>query len=194
LKAWLSLVLVYEDGPTSSNYFSFGRGQVDGQRAATQAAKICDNQAPCISFAVDYDASNRDIEGCTSSYFKGVSAGIASAIFIYRLVARASRSIRFVHGVFQNPSSDAGFPSCIAYIGDSRIAKLVVHAIDYSSPAFDAKSCGRARLSSLIFFFAVGAEGNGEVDGTDAGAGSDGDGLVASDAELPSEVEASIIS
>lgn len=75
--AGLSIVLVYEDGPTSPSYFSFGRGQVDGQRAATQAASLGAPATTCIYFAVDYDASAVDVNGCIGDYFKGVSSGLA---------------------------------------------------------------------------------------------------------------------
>ncbi|WP_051481803.1 glycoside hydrolase domain-containing protein [Paraburkholderia nodosa] len=75
--AGLNLVLVYEDGPTAPSYFSFGRGQIDAQRAATQAALLGAQDATCIYFAVDYDASLADVNGCIGDYFKGVSAGLA---------------------------------------------------------------------------------------------------------------------
>src|SRR5580658_8898367 len=58
--AGLELVLVYEDGPTAADYFSFGRGQADGVRAAQQASLLGAPAACGLYFAVDYDASADD--------------------------------------------------------------------------------------------------------------------------------------
>lgn len=77
--AGLSLVLVYEDGSTSASYFSNSRGQTDGQRAATQAAALSAPPNTALYFAVDYDATSADIEGCINDYFNGVAQGLAAA-------------------------------------------------------------------------------------------------------------------
>jgi hypothetical protein len=74
----LGLVLVYEDGPTASNYFSFGRGQADGVRAAQQASLIGAPSDTVLYFAVDYDASTADIEGVITQYFNGVADAVKS--------------------------------------------------------------------------------------------------------------------
>jgi hypothetical protein len=76
--AGLGLVLVYEDGPTTSDYFSFGRGQADGTRAAQQAGLIGAPAGTAIYFAVDYDASSDDINGVITQYFNGVSNAMKS--------------------------------------------------------------------------------------------------------------------
>jgi len=70
--AGLELVLVYEDAPTAANYFSFGRGQADGTRAAQQASLIGAPAETALYFAVDYDASTGDIDGVITQYFNGV--------------------------------------------------------------------------------------------------------------------------
>lgn len=76
--AGLGLVLVYEDGPTASDYFSFGRGQADGARAAQQASLIDAPAGTVLYFAVDYDASASDIGGPITQYFNGVAGALKS--------------------------------------------------------------------------------------------------------------------
>ncbi len=76
--AGLGLVLVYEDGPTTAHYFSFGRGQADGMRAAQQAQLIGAPPAIVLYFTVDYDASTSDIDGPITQYFNGVVGALRS--------------------------------------------------------------------------------------------------------------------
>jgi hypothetical protein len=76
--AGLGLVLVYEDGPTTSDYFSFGRGQADGTRAAQQAGALGAPAGTTLYFAVDYDASAEDISGVVTQYFTGVVGALKS--------------------------------------------------------------------------------------------------------------------
>jgi hypothetical protein len=76
--AGMALVLVYEDAPTAADYFSFGRGQADGTRAAQQASFIGAPAGTVIYFAVDYDASVNDIEGVITQYFSGVAGSLKS--------------------------------------------------------------------------------------------------------------------
>jgi hypothetical protein len=78
IAAGLSVVLVYEDGPTANTYFSNSRGQSDGARAAQQAAAIGAPVTATLYFAVDYDASAADIAGPITAYLQGVATGIAS--------------------------------------------------------------------------------------------------------------------
>jgi hypothetical protein len=76
--AALALVLVYEDGPTTGDYFSFGRGQADGMRAAQQASLIEAPSGSVLYFSVDYDASSSDIAGVVTQYFYGVAGALKS--------------------------------------------------------------------------------------------------------------------
>jgi hypothetical protein len=76
--AGLGLVLVYEDAPTASDYFSFGRGQADGTRASQQAVLIGAPTGTVLYFAVDYDASSSDISGPITQYFNGVAGALKS--------------------------------------------------------------------------------------------------------------------
>jgi hypothetical protein len=76
--AGLALVLVYEDCPTTSDYFSLGRGQADGIRAAQQALLIGAPTGTVLYFAVDYDASTKDIGGAVTQYFGGVTGALKS--------------------------------------------------------------------------------------------------------------------
>jgi hypothetical protein len=78
MAAGLNLVLVYEDAPTSTDYFSFGRGQADGARAAQQAHSVSAPAGTVLYFAVDYDASSDAITGVITQYFNGVSNALKS--------------------------------------------------------------------------------------------------------------------
>jgi hypothetical protein len=77
-QAGLAIVLVYEDGPTAPTYFSFGRGQTDGARAANQANALGAPDNTTIYFAVDYDASEDDVDGVITQYFQGVISSLRS--------------------------------------------------------------------------------------------------------------------
>lgn len=72
--AGLSVVLVYEDGPTANSYFSQDRGTSDGIRAAQQAAAIGAPAGTTLYFAVDYDASAADLAGPITAYFQGIAS------------------------------------------------------------------------------------------------------------------------
>ena len=72
----IQLVVVYEDGPTDSSYFSKQRGQQDGQAALAAANGITQPLGTTIYFAVDYDASVADVSGPIADYFDGVAAAI----------------------------------------------------------------------------------------------------------------------
>jgi Domain of unknown function (DUF1906) len=76
--AGLAIVLVYEDGPTSADYFSNARGQVDSARAAQQASLLGAPEGTTIYFAVDYDASDADLAGAINQYFQGTNSGMSS--------------------------------------------------------------------------------------------------------------------
>jgi Domain of unknown function (DUF1906) len=76
--AGLGLVLIYEDGSTASDYFSFGRGQADANRAAQQASLLSAPTGTVLYFAVDYDASQSDISGTITQYFNGVAGALKS--------------------------------------------------------------------------------------------------------------------
>jgi hypothetical protein len=75
-EAGLAIVLVYEDGPTADSYFSTGRGQTDATRAAQQANLLGAPGDTTIYFAVDYDASEDDVDGVITQYFQGVRTGL----------------------------------------------------------------------------------------------------------------------
>jgi hypothetical protein len=76
--AGLAVVLVYEDAPTSADYFSNARGQVDSARAAQQANALGAPDGTTIYFAVDYDTSDSDLNGAINQYFQGVNSGFSS--------------------------------------------------------------------------------------------------------------------
>ena len=74
--AGISIVAVYEDGPTSYSYFSAARGIADANGALQQAAAVGQPQGSAIYFTVDYDATTSDIAGNIAEYFKAVAATI----------------------------------------------------------------------------------------------------------------------
>jgi hypothetical protein len=76
--AGIAVALVYEDGPTSADYFSNARGQVDATRAAQQAQALGAPDNTAIYFGVDYDASDTDLSGVIIQYFQGVNSGLSS--------------------------------------------------------------------------------------------------------------------
>jgi hypothetical protein len=71
--AGLLIVLVYEDGPTSADYFTPDRGTKDGLRAAQQASLLTAPGGTIIYFAVDYDAQNDDVAKAITPYFQAVN-------------------------------------------------------------------------------------------------------------------------
>jgi Domain of unknown function (DUF1906) len=114
--AGLELVLVYEDGPTTSDYFSFGRGQADGTRAAQQAGLIGAPTGTVLYFAVDYDASAADISGVITQYFNGVADALKSLA--------AANGTAYTSGVYGSGATcsaitAAGLASC-AWLAQSR--------------------------------------------------------------------------
>lgn len=77
--AGISIVAVYEDGPTSIGYFSASRGHLDGVNAYHTAMQLHQPKGSAIYFTVDYDATPLDIAHAISDYFKGVKQGFADA-------------------------------------------------------------------------------------------------------------------
>jgi len=71
----LDIVAVWENGfPTSSSYFSESKGIYDGTAAHQYASLIISQtENTPIYFAVDYDASNNDVNGAISDYFAGIT-------------------------------------------------------------------------------------------------------------------------
>jgi hypothetical protein len=77
--AGMRIVAVWEDGlPTSSAYFSYSEGVDDGTSAYNSALKIGQSAGTPIYFAVDYDATDKDIAGGINDYFRGVTDGFAT--------------------------------------------------------------------------------------------------------------------
>lgn len=71
--AGLQIVAVYEDGPTSSSYFSASRGTADANGALEQAEAIRQPEGSAIYFTVDYDAAASDISGNITAYFAAIN-------------------------------------------------------------------------------------------------------------------------
>ena len=78
VSAGIQLGVAYEDGPTSVDYFSNGRGIQDGGRAWQYAQQIGQPAGSAIYFAVDYDALSAELTAI-ASYFQGVQSGLDTA-------------------------------------------------------------------------------------------------------------------
>jgi hypothetical protein len=77
--AGMTIVAVYEDGPTQVGYFSTSRGRRDGSNAYHAAVELLQPSGAAIYFAVDYDATSSDLAQAISDYFRGVVQGFADA-------------------------------------------------------------------------------------------------------------------
>lgn len=76
--AGIDIVTVYEDAPTSYDYFSASRGTKDANGALAQALSVGQPQESAIYFTVDYDAPQSDIDGNITAYFEAVAAAIGT--------------------------------------------------------------------------------------------------------------------
>jgi hypothetical protein len=74
----IAIVAVYEDGPTSYDYFSAARGVADANGAISQANAVGQPAESAIYFTVDYDATSTDIAGNITAYFQAIAATIGS--------------------------------------------------------------------------------------------------------------------
>jgi hypothetical protein len=77
--AGMTIVVVYEDGPTHVGYFSTSRGHQDAVNAYNTAAQMLQPSGSGVYFAVDYDATPSDIAQPISDYFRGVRQGFIDA-------------------------------------------------------------------------------------------------------------------
>lgn len=72
--AGLSIVAVWENGyPTSGSYFSYKKGISDGTAAYEYALNTINQpELTPIYFAVDYDATRKEVKSLIVEYFKGI--------------------------------------------------------------------------------------------------------------------------
>ena len=88
--AGLQIGVVWETAATHASFFSRAQGLSDGSAALLCAQTVIGQPAAsCIYFAVDYDATEADIDGCISDYFGGIVAAFA-----------ASQGARYAIGVY----------------------------------------------------------------------------------------------
>jgi hypothetical protein len=78
----LEIVAVYEDGPTSYDYFSASRGTADAQGAISQAAAVGQPGGTAIYFTVDYDAAPDEISGEITNYFEAIKDAIGDLFIV----------------------------------------------------------------------------------------------------------------
>lgn len=81
----LTIVTVYEDGPTSYGYFSASRGTADANGAVQQAQAVGQPKGTAIYFTVDYDAAADEIADNITDYFRAVVAAVGKkyAVGVY---------------------------------------------------------------------------------------------------------------
>lgn len=73
--AGIHIIPVYEDNPTTSNYFNADRGTQDATRAVAYAeTQIGQPTGTVIFYVVEYDPADADIVGPIASYFNAVKA------------------------------------------------------------------------------------------------------------------------
>lgn len=76
----IRIVSVWESGkPTASAYFTKAQGTADGKDAYQLAERIGQPKGTPIYFAVDYDATEGEVNGPITHYFDGVGLGLADA-------------------------------------------------------------------------------------------------------------------
>lgn len=101
--AGLYNVSIWENGyPTSSSYFSLAKGQSDGAAAYNYAKNTIGQPSNTpIYFAVDYDASQTDIEGVISQYFAGITSAFNDAGTGYSIgVYGSGATISYIYNNF----------------------------------------------------------------------------------------------
>jgi peptidoglycan hydrolase-like protein with peptidoglycan-binding domain len=86
--AGLKVFPIFQWGGSSAGYFTYSRGWDEGLAAHNAATGYGFNQGTVIYFAVDYDATQAEIEANILPYFKGVAGALAL------------KGSWFVHGVY----------------------------------------------------------------------------------------------
>jgi hypothetical protein len=74
----LAILTVWEDAPTSTDYFSHANSVDDGTSAYHMAMQLGQPAGPAIHFAVDFDAPQTAIAGAIADYFRGIADGFAA--------------------------------------------------------------------------------------------------------------------
>jgi len=77
--AGMKLVTVWESHSHRPGYFSYASGYSDAMTASRQARTVGQPAGSAIYFAVDFNAREPDITGPVEQYFRGVTAGLATA-------------------------------------------------------------------------------------------------------------------
>jgi hypothetical protein len=74
--AGLDVVALYENQSNSAAYFTAAKGTSDGAGALAQAVALGQPEGSGIYFAVDYDASQSDVQSNITAYLTSVNAAI----------------------------------------------------------------------------------------------------------------------
>jgi hypothetical protein len=78
--AGMQIGVVWETSGTHPGFFTLAQGVADGSAAFRMAREAIGQPfGSAIYFAVDYDASQADLDGPVSNYFTGVHAGLFAA-------------------------------------------------------------------------------------------------------------------
>jgi len=86
--AGLRVLPIYQDNARQLSDFTYGHGYQHALNAHSLAVGYGFNKGTVIYFAVDYDATQEEIDSAVVPYFQGVSAALAS------------KGKRYVHGVY----------------------------------------------------------------------------------------------
>jgi peptidoglycan hydrolase-like protein with peptidoglycan-binding domain len=120
--AGLNVFPIFQDRNREYADFSWSNGFAHGQRAHDQAVHFGFNRGTVVYFACDYDATDEEIKGHVSEYYKGVASGLSNSGKRYVLGVYGSRNVcaqitkavyarySFVSGMSWGFSGNLGFP------------------------------------------------------------------------------------
>lgn len=83
--AGMRIATVWETRADTPGHFSFATGVDDGAEAFRQAVSVGQPPGSVIFFAVDYDASEADVAGGITDYFKGIEKAAATVGAKYKI-------------------------------------------------------------------------------------------------------------
>lgn len=127
--AGIQIVAVYEDSNDAVGHFSASTGTAQANRALQLAAEIGQPAGSAIYFAVDYDATQADVNGPITQYFQAVKAAFDGAGTQYRIgvygggmVCQAIQQAGLAELTWLAQST--GFPGYLSFRPNANIVQL----------------------------------------------------------------------